>query len=101
MAVIWKFDVGIADGLQEISTGLAEADIVHVGIASTTPKGHLSMWVAGRPIKGDSWPSDVLKVKVVGTGEEWPKGDDEEYLYYHVGTVFMGPFVWHLLQDYS
>lgn len=81
---IWKFPIRITDR-QIIEIPVCNK-IMHVGL---DPRGDLCFWAEVQP--------DSERVKkmfyVVGTGGRIP-GDSMG----HLGSITMGPFVWHLYQ---
>lgn len=84
MKVVWKFPLKITDEVQTISlprnywTG-------HVGAQGS----QLCLWIQVDP----SLEREDIKFRVFGTGQAIPDN------YYHVGTVQMEPFVWHLYEE--
>lgn len=88
MKSIWKFL--IYDDLKsvEIPSG---ALVLSVGLCPITKK--VAVWALVDPAA----PRERRTFQIFGTGEEI---GDTTYLGY-VGTVFQGPYVWHVMEKYK
>ena len=79
---IWKYQLKRTD-IQHIGMP-SGAMVLHVGIQDS----EITLWAAVDPVR----PTVRRPFAVVGTGHPCPTPDEAEY---H-GTVFDGPFVWHI-----
>ncbi len=83
---IWKFPLRLTD--VQIVMMPAGADILAVGVQSEG----IVMWARVDPAETKR---QGYKVAIVGTGHPAPDQADSNY----VGTVFDGPFVWHIFTE--
>lgn len=81
MRTIYKYQLRVVDGLQEITTHIG-AHIVHVG----QQNGYVCVWME----VDTSLPEQKRHFEIIGTGQPIPF----DRLY--VGTVMLPPFVWHV-----
>lgn len=92
MRTVWKFVVPVDDREHEIVLP-GPGKIVHVGVQG----GDVVVWAEFRNIGGHDGAT-TLRLRVFGTGHEIVDVPDP---YRHVGTAFVGPFVWHVYQRSS
>jgi hypothetical protein len=83
MSTVWKFQVAIDDVPTAIEMPEL-AEVVHVD----SQAGGLWLWALVVPDR----PSEIRRFVVHGTGHSVP----HSHLY--VGTVQMGPLVWHVFE---
>jgi hypothetical protein len=82
--VVWKYAVPVDDRWYPLPM---DGEIVAAGLGKGV--NELLVWVLQRP---DAEPGPERRVRVFGTGHVVPDGA------VHRGTVFAGPFVWHLFE---
>lgn len=85
MKTIWKFTLERTDK-QYVDRMPATAKVIHVGMQD----GKITLWAIVNP-------NDVTLprcYRIVGTGNPFPDADK----WAHIGTVFDGPFVWHVFE---
>lgn len=85
--VIYKYPVTITEKPQPLELPRT-AKILHVGMQST----QLVLWAEVDPNE----PLVRRTVTVIATGQPFPRGLGSDNPGDHVGTVFDGPYVWHI-----
>jgi hypothetical protein len=83
---VYKYPLTGSDECHLSATVPAGAKIIHVGMQGNV----FVIWCIVQP---DTAVMEDLYFTVVGTGFDVPPDG------VHVGTVFHGPFVWHLFQE--
>ena len=83
---VYKYPLEGADQCHLSATVPEGAKIIHVGMQG----GVFVIWCVVNP---NTIVEDCLYFTVVGTGFDVPPDG------VHVGTMFEGPFVWHLFQE--
>jgi hypothetical protein len=85
MSTIWKYELN-HDGMGHINLAIpGPAKIIHFG----HQRGQMCVWAEVEPGR----PDQQVQLTIVGTGHDVPPNSK------HHGTVFEGPFVWHLYEE--
>jgi hypothetical protein len=93
-SVIYKYGVPVDDQVHEIELPSGDEPILHVG-QQYNDVGRVFFWAWSDTEPDELADYEVRRFLVVGTGHPISRGVKR-----HIGSVQVGPFVWHLLEVY-